>query len=86
MKELGYDNKDSIRLLCDNKTATNIAHKPVQRDRMKHTEIDTHFIKGKLHEDIIIAPCEKPGDQLANILTKGVATSNFHTILNKLSM
>ena len=35
-------------LVCDNKSAINIAHNPVQHDRTKHVEIDRHFIKEKL--------------------------------------
>ncbi|PON56572.1 hypothetical protein PanWU01x14_179850 [Parasponia andersonii] len=34
-----------MKLYCDNKSAINIAHNPVQHDRTKHNEIDRHFIK-----------------------------------------
>ena len=34
-------------LVCDNKSAINIVHNPVQHDRIKHIEIDRHFIKEK---------------------------------------
>ena len=37
-----------IRLYCDNKTSINIAHNPMQHDRTKHVEIDSHFINEKL--------------------------------------
>ncbi|RVW46001.1 Retrovirus-related Pol polyprotein from transposon RE1 [Vitis vinifera] len=36
---------DSMKLYCDNKSAINIAHNPIQHDRTKHIEIDRHFIK-----------------------------------------
>ncbi|RVW73428.1 Retrovirus-related Pol polyprotein from transposon RE1 [Vitis vinifera] len=39
-----------MKLYCDNKSAINIAHNPIQHDRTKHIEIDRHFIKEKLEE------------------------------------
>ncbi|KAG8496181.1 hypothetical protein CXB51_009524 [Gossypium anomalum] len=37
-----------MKLYCENKSAINIAHNPVQHDRTKHIEVDRHFIKEKL--------------------------------------
>ena len=31
---------DLMKLYCDNKSAINIAHNPIQHDRTKHIEID----------------------------------------------
>ncbi|KAI3459864.1 hypothetical protein Pfo_016527, partial [Paulownia fortunei] len=45
-----------MRLYCDNKSAINIAHNPVQHDRTKHIEIDRHFIKEKLESGLICIP------------------------------
>ena len=75
-----------MRLYCDNKAAINIAHNPVQHDRTKHVEIDRHFIKEKLREGLICTPFVKTGDQLTDILTKGIASRPFYHILSKLGM
>ena len=42
-----------MKLYCDNKSAINIAHNPIQHDRTKHIEIDRHFIKEKLKEGVV---------------------------------
>ena len=34
-----------VRLLCDNESAINIAHSPVQHSRTKHIEVQHHFIR-----------------------------------------
>ena len=34
-----------MKLYCDNKSAINIVHNPIQHDRTKHIKIDRHFIK-----------------------------------------
>jgi len=86
LTELGFDSKDSMRLYCDNKAAISIAHNPVQHDRTKHVEIDRHFIKEKLREGIICTPYVKIGEQLADMLSKGVSSGTLHSTLSKLGM
>ncbi|RVW91489.1 Retrovirus-related Pol polyprotein from transposon RE1 [Vitis vinifera] len=45
-----------IRLFCDNKAASAIAHNPVQHDRIKHVEVNRFFIKEKLDDKIVELP------------------------------
>lgn len=40
--------KGPMKLYCDNKSAIDIAHNPIQYDKTKHIEIDRHFNKEKL--------------------------------------
>jgi hypothetical protein len=77
LTELEFDSKDSMRLYCDNKVAISIAHNPVQHDRTKHVEIDLQFIKEKLRKCISCTPYVKTGEQLADMLTKGVSSSTL---------
>ncbi|XP_028095299.1 AP2-like ethylene-responsive transcription factor At2g41710 [Camellia sinensis] len=84
LRDLGIHQTDSIRLYCDNTMAINIAHNPVQHDRTKHVEIDGHFIKEKFTSGTICTPFVRSGDQLADVLTKGLGNKPFRDILNKL--
>ncbi|RDX69467.1 Copia protein, partial [Mucuna pruriens] len=43
-----------IKLFCNNNSAISIAHNPVQHDRIKYIEIDRHFIKEKLDNELIV--------------------------------
>ena len=53
LMDLGYMPRQSIWLYCDNKAVCDIAHNPVQHDRIKHVEVDRFFIKEKLNEKIV---------------------------------
>ena len=75
-----------MKLYCDNKSAINIAHNPVQHDRTKHIEVDRHFIKEKLDSGMICTPYVASNNQLADVLTKGMPTSNFEDITCKMGM
>ncbi|BAT75299.1 hypothetical protein VIGAN_01314000 [Vigna angularis var. angularis] len=75
-----------MNLFCDNKAAVEIAHNPVQHDRTKHVEVDRHFIKEKLDNQVIQTPHVRSEDQLADILTKAVSGKVFEEVINKLGM
>nr|XP_011470560.1 PREDICTED: uncharacterized protein LOC101303284 [Fragaria vesca subsp. vesca] len=77
LKELGLKLKQPMALHCDNTSAIEIAHNPVQHDRTKHVEVDRHFIKENLDRKIICFPFVYTEDQLADVLTKGVSRKVF---------
>ena len=58
----------------------------MQHDRIKHGEIDRHFIKEKIEDGIVELPFVWSEDQLADILTKAVATRTFESVLFKLGI
>ena len=77
---------ESMKLYCDNKFAIAIAHNPVQHNRTKHMEVDIYFIKEKLEIGLICNLYAPTGEQLADILTKGVQNPVFKNTLDKLGM
>ncbi|WVZ15866.1 hypothetical protein V8G54_013432 [Vigna mungo] len=80
LEDLRIKWEEPMKLYCDNKSAISIAHNPVQHDRTKHIEVDTHFIKEKLDSGLICTPYVSSQDQIADILTKGLGC----TILRRL--
>lgn len=86
LSDLGFKPRQSMSLHCDNKAAIEIAHNPVQHDRTKHVEVDRHFIKENLDQEIIKFPFVPSEDQLADILTKAVCGRVFNSSLDKLGM
>ena len=84
--ELGFPPKGACRLICDNQASASISNNPVQHDRTKHVEVDRHFIKEKLDNQIISLPLVRSKDQLADILTKSVTTEAFKDASCKLGI
>ena len=72
-----------MRLCYDNKSAISIVHNPVQYDRMKHIEIDRHFIKKKLNSGLIRTPYFSSD---LDILTKGLSSTMFQASVSNLGM
>ena len=52
----------------------------------KYIEIDRHFIKKKLEEEVMCMSYVPSEDQLVDILTKGLNSSMFHDLVFKLGM
>jgi hypothetical protein len=75
-----------IKMHYDKKATIAIPNNLVQHDRIKHMEVDRHFIKHKLDEKTVIFYFVKYEDQLADILTKAVSSKVFHHSLNKLGI
>ncbi|KAJ0606762.1 putative RNA-directed DNA polymerase [Helianthus annuus] len=86
MNEIGFPLKLPTQLMCDNKAAIKISENPVQHDRTKHVEIDRHFIKEKIEDGTVELPFIRSEEQLADILTKVVATKTFEIMLCKLGI
>ena len=86
LKDIGYEQKDAMKLYCGNKLAIEIANNLIQHDRTKHVKIDKHFIKEKIEYGIIVFPFVKSKQQLANMLTKAVASKALNNSLDKLGM
>lgn len=80
--ELGLISQHPCKLFCDNKAAISISENPVQHDRMKHVEVDQHFIKENIEAKIVDLPFVRSEDQLADILTKAVDSRCFHRVLD----
>lgn len=53
LQELGFSLKEMPMLLCDNLGATQLSYNPVQHSRMKHIQIDLHFVRDLVQKGIL---------------------------------
>ena len=74
----------SSTLWCDNLSAAHLARNPVFHSRAKHIELDLHFIRDKvLHNELIVSYIPST-EQVADILTKNLSSSQFCNLRTKL--
>ncbi|CAN1121074.1 Retrovirus-related Pol polyprotein from transposon TNT 1-94 [Linum perenne] len=86
LAELKVKNDDPIEMLCDSQAAISIVKNPVQHDRMKHVEIDRHFITDNVTKGIVKLDYVPSKQQIADILTKALARDLFDQLVFKLGM
>ncbi|KAM2767079.1 hypothetical protein COP1_022920 [Malus domestica] len=72
------------RLWCDNISAIAVASNPVYQARMRHVEVDYHYIRDKVIRKEIEVGYVATTDQIANFLTKGLSSVRFHYLISKL--
>ncbi|KAG9444818.1 hypothetical protein H6P81_016158 [Aristolochia fimbriata] len=69
---------------CDNLSATYIAANLVFHGRVKHVELDYHFIRERVTSGLLQVKYISTHDQVADVFTKGLPKSQFMKFLSKL--
>lgn len=83
---LGIHHPKAIPLFCDNQSALYLAQNPVFHERIKHIEVDCHFVRDAILDGLIAPTYVSTKDQLADIFTKAPGKSQFDFLLSKLGI
>ena len=69
---LGYNLTcdDSIPLFGDNTTAISIATNLIHHEHTKHIEVDSHYIRGLVHDKVLCLIHVPSRDQVVDLFTK----------------
>lgn len=84
--ELGLELKTVPKLWCDNSGAVALSANPVFHSRIKHIEVDIHFIREKVMAKQIEVGYVPGYDQIADVFIKPLAENRFCLLRGKLNM
>ncbi|RVW16747.1 Retrovirus-related Pol polyprotein from transposon RE2 [Vitis vinifera] len=84
LRELRFGKDEQMKLICDNQAALHIASNPIFHERVKHIEVDCHFIREKIASGCVATSFVNSNDQLADIFTKSLRGPKIKYICNKL--
>jgi hypothetical protein len=83
LADLGFPHVTSMQLFCDNQVAKHIACNSVFHKRTKHI-VDCHYIRQQVQAKFIQPRHVCSHDQLVDVLTKVLPSTQFHRLLSKL--
>jgi hypothetical protein len=86
MHELGIVRRGSPRLWCNNLGATYLSASPVFHGRMKHVEIDFHFVREQVARKLLDIWFISSQDQVADIFMKPLAERQFEVCRDNLNL
>ncbi|RDX93319.1 Copia protein, partial [Mucuna pruriens] len=85
LEDLKVKYEGPIKLFCNNNSTINIAHNSIQHNKIKHIEIDKHFIKEKLNSGLVVTTHVPTRLQVAYVFTKGFPVARFQEVNGKRS-
>ncbi|KAM1704686.1 hypothetical protein TB1_026177 [Malus domestica] len=68
----------------DDRRSTGVASNPVYQARMRHVEVDYHYVREKVTRNELVVGYVSSADQIADLLTKGLSTTRFSYLISKL--
>lgn len=86
LKELGISLPRSPSLWCDNLGATYLCANPIFHRRMKHVEVDYHFVREQVSKGLLDVRSISTNDQVADIMTKPLPYPLFNRFRSNLNI
>ncbi|PHT74612.1 hypothetical protein T459_21889 [Capsicum annuum] len=86
LKELSITPAQPLVIYCDNLGATYVCANPVFHSRMKHLELDFHFIHKLVRQGLLRVSHVSSKDQLDDMLTKSLPKSSFELLRSKIGI
>jgi hypothetical protein len=84
LMELEFPMKLPIKLFSDNQAAISISTNDINHSRTKHIDIRHHYIRDAIKNKEVELSWVDTNNQVADILTKPLAISQFDTLRSKL--
>ena len=86
MKDLGHEQTEATKIMCDNSSAVSISKNPVFHGLTKHIKIRFHFIREvQQSNEVLLVHCSFK-NQLADIFTKSLPKERFEDPRQRISV
>ena len=86
LKDLGVSTFSATLLYCDNQSVIHITHNDIFYERIKHIEIDCHFIRYHIIHGALKLILVSSKDQLADIFTKSHPKGRLRALVDNLKL
>ena len=86
LAEIGYEQKESTRVRCDNQIAIGLAENPIQHKRTKHIDIKYHYVREIVANKEVSVEYINTTNMLADIMTKGLNGPTHRRLVGMISM
>lgn len=86
LSEIGINNSLAMKLWCDNQATLHIVSNPIFHERTMHIEVNCHFVREKIQQNLVSASHVRTGEQLADIFTKSLSGPRIDYICDKMGM
>jgi hypothetical protein len=86
LQELRAPLRRATLVYCDNISAVYMSSNPVQHQRMKHIEIDLHFVHEKVAMGAVRVLHVPTTSQFTDVFTKGLPSSVFSEFRSSLNV
>ena len=86
MKDLGHEQTEATKIMCDNSSAVSISKNQVFHGRTKNIQIKFYFIrKVKQSNELLLVHCSYE-NQLADIFTKSLPKERFEDLRQRIDV
>lgn len=86
MFDLNVDCKNPLLIYEDNQSAIAMSKNPQFHGRSKHIDINFHYVREKVDENVIILEYCPAEIMIADIFTKGLSSDKFKKLRQMLGM
>jgi hypothetical protein len=86
LRDLGIPSPKAAKLWCDNMGVRYLASNPISHGRMKHVEVNFHFVRDRVAHKLLEVRFISTNDQIADGFTKAISQGQLLEFQHNLNL